>query len=75
MRKILREERERQGYTQQNIADIIGISRSNYTKIETGVNDPSYKIAVRIKRLLGHPSDDIFFNEIVTKSNIKKKTK
>lgn len=73
MRTLLVSEREKQGYTQQKLADAIGISRSHYADIERGRKDPSYKISVRIKRALGHPGDDIFFNQNDAKSGEYKK--
>lgn len=75
MRTLLVSERERQGYTQQKLADAIGISRSHYADIERGRKDPSYKISVRIKRALGHPGDDIFFNQNDAKSGKEKRRK
>lgn len=76
MRTLLVSERERQGFTQQQIAEAIGISRSHYAMIECGYKDPSYKISVRIKRILCHLNDDIFFDKSVSKrdtNKIKKK--
>lgn len=34
--------------TQQQIAEILGISRVNYTRYETNVNKPDYDILVKI---------------------------
>ena len=38
----LRELRKKNGYTQQQMADILNISRSTYTYYETGKSEPSY---------------------------------
>lgn len=37
----LKQLRERNGETQQQIADLLGISRSSYTKYESGMHEPS----------------------------------
>lgn len=36
----LRELRKKNGYTQQQMADILNISRSTYTYYETGISEP-----------------------------------
>lgn len=60
MRVRLTRMREAQGYTQYTIADALGISRSHYSQIESGAKTPSLPIAIRIKKLLGYESDDLF---------------
>lgn len=44
--------RLRKGYTQQEVADILGISREHFNRIERGINIPSVKLALSIKRVL-----------------------
>ena len=67
MRRYLIMERERQGFTQQQLASAVGISRSHYAQIEQGSKSPSYKISLRIKRILCHPGDDIFLSKMTQK--------
>ena len=55
--------RQQQGYTQYTMAAALGISRTHYSQIETGVKNPALELAMRIKQVLRHKDDDIFFNE------------
>ena len=73
MRRYLIMERERQGFTQQQLASAVGISRSHYAHIEQGSKSPSYKISLRIKRILCHPGDVIFFVENDPKKDERKR--
>lgn len=63
MRVKLVKLREGRGYTQQTFSETVGISRSHYSQIETGEKEPSLKVSLKIKRVLGYPYDDIFFNQ------------
>lgn len=40
------------GYTQQEVADIIGISREHFNRIEKGKNVPSVELALSIEYVL-----------------------
>lgn len=62
MRKILKQERIKKGLTQQEIADLVGISRVHYTQIEnnSGNKKPSLDVAIGIKKVLGYSGDDLF---------------
>lgn len=60
MRLKLQRIREAQGFTQQAFANLLGISRSHYSQIESGEKDPSLKLAIKIKRTLSYQNDDIF---------------
>ena len=62
MRAKLQQLREANGYTQQTFSVAVGTSRSHYSQIETGEKQPSLKLALRIKRVLGYYGDDIFDN-------------
>lgn len=53
MRKWMREIRATKGMTQQNVADIAGISPSSYADIERGFRNPSPKRAKVIGQALG----------------------
>lgn len=50
--EILKERRKLLKYSQQEVADKVGIERSYYTKIENGLS-PSVKVAQRIGEVLG----------------------
>ncbi len=62
MRVRLVRMREAQGYTQYTLAPALGISRSHYSQIESGEKNPSLKLALRIKSVLGYTNDDLFDN-------------
>lgn len=62
MRAKLQQLREAQGYTQQTFSAAVGTSRSHYSQIETGEKQPSLRLALKIKRMLGYNGDDIFDN-------------
>ena len=60
MRTALKQLREAQGFTQKTFSDTVGTSRSHYSQIETGEKQPSLRLALRIKRVLGYYGDDLF---------------
>ena len=41
------------GFTQQEIADILNLNRTTYTKYETGVSEPSFEILKKIVAVYG----------------------
>lgn len=58
--KVLRAENN---YTQEDLADIIGVSRQTINAIEKGKFDPSLPTAFRISRLFKLPIEEIFHFE------------
>ena len=62
MREKLRRIRIQNNYTQQQVATAAKISRPFYTKIELGINNPSLKVAIDIKKVFNYKGDDIFLN-------------
>ena len=48
--------------TQKQIANEIGVARTTYTNIELGTKNPSLKLAMKIKEVLGVKEDYIFLN-------------
>lgn len=50
--KIIQERRKNLGMSHENVANLTGIDRSYYTKIENGLR-PSVKVAQAIARVLG----------------------
>ncbi len=55
--KVLRAENS---YTQEDLADIIGVSRQTINAIEKGKFDPSLPTAFRISKLFKLPIETIF---------------
>jgi len=43
------------GYTQQFIADMVGVSQSEWSLYETGGREPSYPAMIRIQQITGAP--------------------
>lgn len=66
MRKALLNARIEHNLTQEEVAQKAGISRSAYTNIERGVKNPSFDVAVRIKKVVGCQNDDIFLDSSVS---------
>jgi putative transcriptional regulator len=55
--KVLRAERD---WSQQELADRLGVSRQTVNAIETGRYDPSLPLAFQIAGLFGHTIEQIF---------------
>jgi len=47
----LRQIRKKHGYTQQNVADVIGVDRTTYTVYEIGPSTPSVSTLYKLSRL------------------------
>lgn len=58
--KVLRAEHS---YTQEDLADIIGVSRQTINAIEKEKFDPSLPTAFRISKLFKLPIEEIFYFE------------
>jgi putative transcriptional regulator len=58
--RVLRAERE---WSQQDLADRLGVSRQSVNAIETGKYDPSLPLAFRIAELFALPIEEIFFRD------------
>lgn len=56
----LRELRKENGWTQQQVADMIGVSRVNYTRYELNRSEPDFDILVRLADLFDISLDYIF---------------
>jgi putative transcriptional regulator len=49
---------------QYDIAKLVGVSKSYYSKIEAGIQNPSYEFLRKFKQVFPKASiDDIFFSE------------
>lgn len=55
--KVLRAERD---WSQQDLADRLGVSRQSVNAIEKGRYDPSLPLAFRIAAIFEKPIEDIF---------------
>ena len=58
--EVLLKYRELNHFTQQFVADKIGITRSAYTYYETGKTEPSMETLQRLQKLLGIPTEAFF---------------
>lgn len=58
--KVLRAENN---FTQEDLAQKVGVSRQAINAIETEKYDPSLPLAIKLGRLFGKPVEDIFFLE------------
>lgn len=56
----LKEKREEKGYTQQSLADEVGVWRSTIAMIENGTNKPSVPLAQKIASILGFNWTEFF---------------
>jgi putative transcriptional regulator len=56
----LRALRAERGWSQQDLADRLEVSRQSVNAIETGKYDPSLPLAFRLARLFGAPIESIF---------------
>ena len=64
----LRQFRLKAGFTQQNIAEILNISRSAYTYYETGKTSPDAATLNRIARIYDISIEDFFLDQPVDSS-------
>ncbi len=62
MREELIKHREMTGMSQEEVADILGISRSYYGHIETGNRNPTYGLARKISELFNTSAEALFFD-------------
>lgn len=60
MRNTIRLERARKRMTQQELADILSVSRQTIMAIEAGRFNPSVKLALKIAALFEYDVKDIF---------------
>lgn len=58
--KILRAERD---WSQQDLADVLAVSRQSVNAIETGKYDPSLPLAFRISDVFAMPIEKIFLRD------------
>ena len=56
--KVLRAEHD---WTQEELAQRVGVSRQAINAIETGKYDPSLPLAIKLGKLFGKPVEELFF--------------
>jgi putative transcriptional regulator len=56
----VREMRSERGWTQQELADLVGVSRQSINSIENGRYVPSLPLALTFARVFQCTTDDIF---------------
>jgi putative transcriptional regulator len=61
MRNTLRVLRAEADWSQQTLADRLGVSRQTINALESGKYDPSLTLAFKIARLFNKLIEDIFF--------------
>ncbi|MGH8481293.1 MAG: helix-turn-helix transcriptional regulator [Nevskiaceae bacterium] len=63
MNNNIRDRRAERGWTQQDLADRLGVSRQTVIAVEGGRYDPSLPLAFKIARQFRSRIEDIFFTE------------
>lgn len=61
MKNIIRGLRQERSWSQQELAEALGVSRQTVHALETGKYDPSLPLAFRISTVFGKQIEDIFF--------------
>jgi putative molybdopterin biosynthesis protein len=56
----LRFARQARGFSQQQVADMAGVSRQAISAVESGVSDPSLRVAIALSRALGLTVEELF---------------
>ena len=56
----LRLARQARGFSQQQVAEMAGVSRQAISAVESGVSDPSLRVAIALSRALGLTVEDLF---------------
>ncbi|QZY56676.1 helix-turn-helix transcriptional regulator [Crassaminicella profunda] len=71
MRTILKKARKKNKLAVCKIAEMLGISKSFYYKIESGARNPSILLAKKIADIFNMKVDEIFFDENMDKTSKK----
>lgn len=61
MHNRVREVRERKGWTQLQLAELMGVSRKTVNTIESGALNPSTYISLKLAHALGEPIERLFW--------------
>jgi putative transcriptional regulator len=63
MKNRVRELRTARGWSQQELAERLGVSRQTVNAIETERYDPSLPLALKVAKLFGRPVEAIFMGD------------
>ena len=63
MKNVIKQLRKAAGYRQEDMANILGVSRQTIIAIENDKYNPTLELAMKIGKLLNRHVDDIFFVE------------
>lgn len=69
----LRLARDERGYTQQEVADAVGITRTAYTHYETGRNEITVPSLIKIADFYGCSTDELLGTDAFMKSQKRRK--
>jgi putative transcriptional regulator len=59
----LSERRNQHGWTQEALAQAVGVTRQTIIAIEKGKHEPSVRLALEIAHALGEPIEELFWLE------------
>lgn len=63
MKNLLKDFRKAKGWSQQDLAEQLGVSRQSVIAIEKEKYDPSLDLAFKISKVFGSPIETLFFPE------------
>ena len=63
MKNRVRELRKNRSWTQEQLGDLLEVSRQTINSIENGRFDPSLTLALKISKLLEESVEDIFVSD------------
>ena len=63
VRNRVKEQRARHGWSQGELAEVVGVSRQSINSIERGRYTPSLPLALRFAQLFGCSTDELFILE------------
>lgn len=73
MNTVLRQERIKRKWTQDDVAKQIGVTKATLQRIETGKRKPSYDVLVKLLDLFGYKDPRLLFAEAdETNQSLKK---
>ena len=61
MKNVIKQLRKAAGYRQEDMANILGVSRQTIIAIENDKYNPTLELAMKIGKLLNRHVDDIFY--------------
>lgn len=64
--------RTEKGFTQEQMARLLKVTRATYANYETGYRNPNLKVVIEMKKILGTTDDKIFLPDNDTKSVTRK---